>query len=52
MNYYNPFILGKIYNSEEYAMDLLNGTIYINPLALFRIGKIEEKKVQTNIVTI
>lgn len=44
MNYNAPFILGKIYNNEKYAMDLLNGTLYINPLALFGVGNLATKK--------
>lgn len=48
MNYNKSFILGKIYSNEEYAMDLLNGTIYINPLALFGVGKLETKKEMPN----
>ena len=40
MNHDKPFILGKIYSSAKYTMDLLDGTIYINPLASFGMGNL------------
>ncbi|MCD8379688.1 MAG: hypothetical protein LUC95_05115 [Lachnospiraceae bacterium] len=49
MNYDKPFILGKIYSDAKYTMALLNGTIYINPLASFGVGSLfSEKKEMLN----
>lgn len=46
MNYERPFIVGKIYNDANHAESLLNGSIYINPLAAFGVGNLfsEEKE--------
>lgn len=35
-----PFILGKIFNNEKYAENLLNGNLFINPLAVFGAGRL------------
>lgn len=35
-----PFILGKIFNNSQYAINLLNGQVYINPLASFGVGNL------------
>lgn len=49
MNYDKPFVLGKIYSNEKYTTDLLNGIIYINPLASFGVGNLwSEKKEMLN----
>ena len=39
-----PFILSKIFNKEQYATQLLDGVIYINPVATFGAGPLLEKK--------
>lgn len=44
MNLDKPFILGKIFSDVEYAMNLLNGTVYINPLASFGAGNLNSEK--------
>lgn len=44
-----PFILGKIFNERQYAINLLNGQVYINPLASFGAGNLSnENKEMTN----
>lgn len=49
MNYNRPFILGKIYSNAEHTMALLDGTIYINPLASCGAGSLwSEKKKMHN----
>lgn len=45
MDYSRPFILGKIYSDAKHTMSLLNGTIYINPLATFGAGNLFSQKV-------
>lgn len=35
-----PFIIGKIFNNSKYAEDLLDGKIFINPLAVFGAGEL------------
>lgn len=37
-----PFIIGKIFNKTEYADSLLDGKIFINPLAVFGAGELWE----------
>ncbi len=45
-----PFILGKIFNNRQYAINLLNGQVYINPLASFGAGNLSSaNKEMTNI---
>lgn len=49
MNRNKPFVIGKIYSNEQYTMDLLDGKLFINPLAVFGIGKLSStKKIQVN----
>lgn len=43
MNYEKSFIVGKIYGNAKHTMDLLDGTIYINPLASFGAGNLWSK---------
>ena len=40
MNRNKPFVIGKTYSNEQYTMDLLDGKLFINPLAVFGIGKL------------
>ena len=35
-----PFIIGKIFNYSEYADNLLDGKMFINPLAVFGAGEL------------
>ena len=44
MNYNRTFIIGKIYSNPQYTLDLLNGTIYINPLASFGVANLSSMK--------
>lgn len=41
-----PFILGKIFNNRQYAFNLLNGQVYINPLASFGAGNVSSVNVE------
>lgn len=40
MNRNKPFVIGKTYSNEQYTMDLLDGKLFINLLAVFGIGKL------------
>ena len=43
-----PFIVGKIFNNSEYADNLLDGKIFINPLAVFGAGELWKPNIDGN----
>lgn len=43
-----PFIIGKIFNNSEYAENLLDGKIFINPLAVFGAGELWKPNINGN----